>query len=213
MTNKALRDFRASLGLNREELLEQGARIVTQLQEYGLSLPYTYVKIKGERAKVEIQSNGSLTIFIGHYSYGKWKPQGVDLREVKTPEIRKIVENGRRRLKQVELQIDKVISLYPTDIAEFTLSGTSGKGDIMKQLIGRKKMELEKLFQIIKRDVFKRVYLQIDTHSILFTFDSSRTYSHLTLSSLNFQHKLKFLTEFQDIKQEMEQKLNELLRR
>lgn len=214
MTSKVLRNFRASLGVNREEPLEEGGRIAIQLQEYGLNLPYTYAKFGGERRKVELQTDGSLHISAsGRYSHGRWKYEEMDSKKVETPEIRRIVENGRRRLKQVESQIDKVISLYPTDIAELTLSGVSGKGDIMKRLTNMKKRELEKLFSVIKRGVFKRVYLRMDTHGFLFTFDSSRTYAYLTLPTLNFQQVLKFLTEFQGIKRETEQKLDEFLRR
>jgi len=214
MTSRVLRNFRASLGVNREELLEEGARISIQLEEYELNLPYTYVKFGGERRKVELQPDGSLNISgSGRYSHGRWEYKEMDSSQVKTPEIRKLVENGRRRLKQVESQIDKVISLYPTYIAELALSGVSSKGDIMNKLISRKKQDLEKLFSVIKGDVFKRVYLQMDTHGFLFTFDSSRHYSYLTLPNLTFQQKLKFLTEFQGIKRETEQKLDEFLRR
>jgi len=214
MTSRVLRNFRASLGVNKEELLEEGARIAIQLQEYGLNLPYTYIKVEGERRKVELQTDGSLNIsYTSKYRYARWEYEERDSKKVKTPEIRRIVENGRRRLKQVESQIDKVISLYPTDIAELALSGMSGKGNIMNKLITRKESELENLFSVIKRDVFKRVYLQIDTHGFLFTFDSSRHYSHSNFPHLTFQQKLKFLTEFQGIKRETEQKLNEFLRR
>lgn len=232
MNNKLLAKFRASLGgTSRDDILERGTRVANQLHEFDLPLPYTYIKrkeqkfVKLERIKLELQPGGYFIVipppdgYWSRYRYGH--REKIDSKDVKTEEIKRLVNNGEKRLAKVESLFDKVTSLHSTDVAEIIFGGTKDKHghyskcDIARTLQQRKLSELADLPPKVINDLVERLYFQMKVKDCLFTFDFSnqkqRSYVSMNLSSHGIQPILKFLVEFQEIKQELEQRIEKLL--
>lgn len=221
MNNKLLAEFRASLGgTSRDDVLERGTRIANQLHEFDLPLPYTYIKRKRQkRVKLQLQIDGSLYITSpsdGYWSRSRYgRVEEIDSKKVKTEDIKRLVNNGEKRLAKVESLFDKVTSLYSTDVAEIVFDGTKDKRNITYTLQQRRLSELAKLPPKVESGVFERLFIRTKVKGCSFTFDFSdsnqRFYVSMDLSSHGIQPILKFLIEFQEIKQELKQRIEKLL--
>ena len=214
MTNKALREFRTSLVSDKGVLLKEGARIATQLESYGLKPSTIHRIIRGDDRRVGIFTDGFLHI-TGHFP-SKYDPKIDSIDEIEVKDLTSLVENSRRRLAQAESRVDKIIALYPTDIAELTFDRDSyidNKRDLIDELVRKKKDELEQLFNI-EKDSTRRLYLELDTHGITFVFDLNRgkPYASLGFTTRHWKlnNQLDFLLQYQEIKLELQEKLRKL---
>jgi len=216
-----LSDFKSSCSkTSRDELIQEGVQIAKKLEEYNSPLPYISTDIKGRKTKVELTPDGHFrNRGFGGTSrrYDKLSYHGIDDVDLRIPEITKLISNGNRRLAAIESQFNKVLSLYPTDVAELSFSGTNDKVSLLYELVSKRQNELNTLLHT-QGDLAERLFITFKVSDFTISYDFSVNYKRYTrgirvvvLPKLDTPRALKFLTKFKDIKQEVKQKLDKML--
>lgn len=195
--SKTLEQFRLSLqGKPSEEdkeerikLIERGKKLAVKLKEYNQSYPHANYLTSSH---LEITRSGL-----------EANRHNISLGRVPMDKIKEMVEEGEKRLSEIENKIEEIIRKFSADVAEicFDESSVVSKPKIMEKLFDKKEEELKQLcIDRIPVHSSARIDLNIPTIKLraysppYSSSSSNKLHAYISLERFNF------LSDFENIK-------------
>lgn len=193
--SKPLEQFRLSLQgkpseqdkEERERLIDRGKELAAKLKEYNQRVPnVTYLT----SSHLEITRYG---LEANRYN--------INLDRVPTDKIKEIVEDGEKRLSEIESKVEGIIEKFSADVAEicFDENSVMSKPTVIEKLFDKKEQELKDLCndRIPTHSLAK---LQLDIPAINFRVYSPSYSTRGKLHAYASLNHFEFLTDFENIK-------------
>jgi len=191
--SKTLEQFRLSLQgkpskENKEErkgLIERGKELAGKLKEYNQHVPHANYLTS---SYLEITRSG---LEASRYS--------INLNRVPIDKIKEIVEDGEKRLGEIEIKVEGIIEKFSADVAEicFDENSVMSKPKVIEKLFDKKEKELRDLCTE-KVPIYPSTRLDLDISPIKFRiYNPSYKTKLQAYTSLNH---FEFLSDYENIK-------------
>lgn len=205
--NKALKDFKASLSFDKGKTKEEIARCARQLDDYNTKCPGVIADIGEGRGKYRPGPDNDLWETRPTDSDSRWGKRAT-WDSLSIEQTQKLLGLCKKKLNLVEAQLDKIFSMYPTEVAELMFTGgDKSKSAIANGLIDKRRAELVGLMGVEKLPI-NRIYLSLGIQGFNITVDIHKDHRGVYLPrNLKFSSILRFLVNFPQIKAEMQTKL------
>lgn len=200
-------------------------KLAKALEEYGVTynpktlgpLLTAYAEIKGKRRKIGFQSTYPGKEFV-LTTTAFTTEERVSRKQVPPEAMSTMIEQARNELRGIEGEIDEVIAMYSTDVAEIVFGGkTTGKMRILRELARRKIIELGNMFLRPHLHIVCD-YIQVDLEEYEFLIELELDGTGVTVTvngfptereTVDYQTFVQMLKHLDTIKAKLEEVKNE----
>ena len=203
---KLVEDFRRSLqGKQSIDDTEESKALFSEAKEIGRKLR------EYKLGRVSISYLASSELHISTYGVEASR-RNIRLDKVPVIILRQLVELARKTLSEKEKQVDDLLMLFPTGVAEICFDNSAdSKSEILKKLVEKKQGELTTMCNskmIIPKSIRE---LRIELQRVAIRFDAYFSGNALSVVSINTGTQ-DFLTNFENIKLELIETLDSMFK-
>jgi len=213
--------------MGKQELYEELVKLDKELVEYGSR--YTapgapieltaYAKIKRQRRKITFKYDYRDDLAGREGFVFTTTARSLPLEKVPSKAMRTMIKKSHNKLARIEGEIDEVIAMYSTDVAEMVFEGeTTGKMGILRELARRKIIELGNMFPFRPHLHIVCDYIRVDLEEYEFDIELELDGTGVTVTvdrfpteteTLDYQAFVQMLKHLDTIKEKLEEIKNE----